>query len=103
MGVIRVYRTAEFEENLSRIFVKDDTRNAEFSRNFMDLRILHLLSCKKGCGHISNFSVQHYENIFQALHNNFNCLSPPLSTWMDIGKEVVEHGTLAKTDGNGGF
>ena len=61
-----------------------------------------------------NFSGQHYENIFQALHKNFNCHSPPLSTWMDrkcltilicaiIGKEVAGHGTLAKTDRKGGF
>ena len=40
------------------------------------------VSCKKGCGHIS-FSGQHYENIFQALHKNFNCHSPPFSIWMD--------------------
>ena len=80
----------------------------------MDLRIFHLLSCKKGRGNISVFSGQHYENIFQALHKNFNCHFSPLSTWMDgkrltiliyaiIGKEVAGHETLAKTDRNGGF
>ena len=67
---------------------------------------------KKSWSHL-NSSGQLYENIFQALHKNFNCHSPPLSTWMDgkcltilicaiIGK-VAGHGTLAKTDRNGGF
>ena len=39
------------------------------------------VSCKKGRGHISVFSAQHYENIFKALHKNSNCHSPRLSTW----------------------
>ena len=31
----------------------------------------------------SIFSGQHYENFCKALHKNFNCHSPPLSTWMN--------------------
>ena len=68
---------------------------------------------KRSWSHL-NFSGQHYENSFQALHKNFNCHSPPLCIWMDgkhltilicaiIGKEVAVHGTLAKTERNGGF
>ena len=68
---------------------------------------------KRSWSHL-NFSGQHYENIFQALHKNFNCHSPPFSTWMNgkcltiiicaiIGKKVAGHGTLAKTDRNGRF
>ena len=68
---------------------------------------------KRSWSHL-NFSSQQYENIFQALHKNFNCHSPLFSTWMNekcltiricaiIGKEVAGHGTLAKTDRNDGF
>ena len=41
------------------------------------------VSCKKRSWSHPCFSGQHYENIFQALHKNFNCHSPLLSTWMD--------------------
>ena len=41
------------------------------------------LSFKKRSWSDRCFSGQHYENIFKALHKNFNYQSPPLSTWMD--------------------
>ena len=60
---------------------------------------------KRSWSHLS-FSGQHYENIFQALHENFNWMDGKCLTMLIcaiIGKEVAGHGTLAKTDRNGGF
>ena len=79
----------------------------------MDLRILHLLSCKKRSWSHLCFSGQHYENIFQALHKNFKCHYPPLFGWVKMSdntnlchhfhNKVAGRGTLAKNDRNGGF
>ena len=55
------------------------------------------------------FSGQHHENIFQALHKNFNRHSLPLSTKINektilvcaiIDNKVAGSGTLAKSDRN---
>ena len=48
-----------------------------------------------------NFSGQHYENIFQALHKNFNCLSPLFCTWMDHASEPIRT-TVVDTPYRGG-
>ena len=101
--VIRACGTAEFGENSSRnmeflaisrrndgILCPDRTRI--FSRviggmrNFYEISRIcgfHLLPCRERSWSHLCFSSQLYENNFQALHKNFNCHSPPLSTWID--------------------
>ena len=81
----------------------------------MDLRILHLLSCKKRSWSHLCFSGQHYENIFQALHKNMLgaiilLFSPG---WVKMSNntnlchhfydKVAGHGNLAKNDRDGVF
>ena len=47
----------EFPSLMDADFLENDEPNAEFSSSLMDLRILHLLSCKKRSGHIFVFLV----------------------------------------------
>ena len=63
--------------------LENDKRNPAFSLKFMNFLILQLLSCKRKVVVTSLFFGQHCEDIFQALHKNFNWHSSPLSAWMD--------------------
>ena len=48
-----------------------------------EFAVLELLSCKRKVVVTSLFSGQHYEDIFQALHKDFNWHSSSFSAWME--------------------
>ena len=106
VGVIRVCRTAEFGENVSRnhgilnlyqtrIFSKMISgifmRNAECGifMEFYGFSDPSSVSCKKRSLSHLRLSGQHYEKIFKALHKNFNFHTLPLfpTGWMKMSKK----------------
>ena len=83
-------------------------------RNFMDLRILHLLSCNRGLGHTSVFLVSTMRIFSKLCTKNLSAIILHFSPgWVKMSNnanlcrhfynKVAGRGTLAKNDRDGGF